>query len=103
MDSGVVSTEYTKALDAEVDSVKSDEKVRMRYMVLAEAFARERSIGEYRGCIRQIRHYMNKLSAEEISDLLIIPIDGCISAIETIKAHPDWNDEQVAEEMDWDE
>ena len=30
LDSGVASTEYTKALDAEVESVKSDEKVRMQ-------------------------------------------------------------------------
>ena len=27
----------------------------------------------------------------------------CIAAIECIKAHPDWDDERVAEEIDWDE
>ena len=34
MDTAIASTEYTKALDAEVESVKSDEKVRMQYMWL---------------------------------------------------------------------
>ena len=45
MDSGVASTAYTKALDAEVASVKSDEKVRMQYMLLMEAYAHERRMG----------------------------------------------------------
>ena len=45
MDTGVASTAYTKALDAEVASVKSDEKVRMQYMLLMEAYAHERRMG----------------------------------------------------------
>lgn len=39
LNSGVVSDEYTKALDEEVAAVKADEKVRREYMLLTEAYA----------------------------------------------------------------
>ena len=38
MDGGVATNKYTKDLDKEVVSVKSDEKVRMQYMLLMEAY-----------------------------------------------------------------
>lgn len=103
MDTGVASDEYTRALDAEVESVKSDEKVRMRYMLLAEAFARERSIGEYKRIVRQIRRKMDTVSTEEMADMFDISTEDCENAVKAIKAHPDWDDVQIAEEIDWQE
>ena len=103
MDTGVASDEYTRALDTEVESVKSDEKVRMNYMLLTEAFARERSIGRYGVLVRLIRRKMRILSIEEMADMFDIPVEDCENAVEAIKAHPDWDDVQIAEEVDWEE
>ncbi len=103
MDTGVASTEYTKALDAEVESVKSDEKVRMQYMLLMEAYARERSIGDGRRVVRLVRRKINKLSIEDMADMFDISLPECNSILTTIAEHPDWNDEQIADHVDWEE
>jgi len=57
LDSGVASTEYTRALDAEVESVKSDEKVRMQYMLLMEAYAQHEELGAYKKVVSVIRDH----------------------------------------------
>lgn len=103
MDSGVTSNEYTEALDAEVESVKADEKVRIQYMLLAEAFAIRESIGEYKRIVRQIRRNMNKISVEDMANILDVSPEDCAKAVEAIETHPDWDDERIAEEIEWDE
>ena len=67
LDSSVASTEYTKALDAEVESVKSDEKVRLLYMLLVEAYARERSMGRYVTLVSQIRDTIGELTSKQMA------------------------------------
>ena len=103
MDSGVASTDYTKALDAEVESVKLNEKVRLQYMLLMEAYARERSMGEYKRVVRLIRRKMNQFNCEEMADIFDISVADCEKAVAAINAHPEWEDEQIAEEVEWDE
>lgn len=102
MDSGVITSEYTKALDKEVASVKADEKVRLRYMLLLEAYARERNIGRYELFVSQIRRKTDVLSVEDMADMFNIPIEDCEKAVEALNAHPDWDDEKIAEEIDWE-
>ena len=102
MDSGLVSNEYTEELDTEVKSVKSDEKVRMSYMLLQEAFAIQRQNAVYGDKVRLIRRKIRQLSVADMADMFEVSTENCISVIDTIKAHPDWNDERVAEEIDWD-
>lgn len=103
MDSGVISDDYTEALDAEVKSVKSDEKVRMSYMLLQEAFARERQFGIYKNNVRQIRRKIQQLSIADMADMFAVSVDNCKSVVGLINAHPDWDDEQVAEEIYWED
>ena len=103
MDSGVISDDYTEALDAEVKSVKSDEKVRMSYMLLQEAFARERQFGIYKNNVKMIRRKIQQLSIPDMADMFAVSADNCKSVVDTINAHPDWDDEQVAEEIYWDD
>lgn len=103
MDTGVASTEYTKALDAEVESVKSDEKVRMQYMLLMEAYAHERSIGEYIRVVSQIRDAIGDFTTKQMSKYFKVKEKACKNAVECIKAHPDWDDEQIADHVDWEE
>ena len=103
MDTGVASTEYTKALDAEVESVKSDEKVRMQYMLLMEAYARERSLGENMKVVSMIRDAIGDLTTKQMSKYFKVKEKSCKDTIECITAHPDWDDEQIADEVDWEE
>ena len=103
LDSGVASTDYTKALDAEVASVKSDEKVRMQYMLLAEAYARERRMGAYKKVVSQIRKAIDQLSPGQMARFFDIKEADCSAAIACIEKHPDWDNERIAEEIDWDD
>ena len=102
MNSGIVSDNYTESLDAEVKSVKADEKVQVSYMLLQEAYSRERRIGEYKKNVRMIRRKIHQLGIYDMADLFVVSADNCRSVIDTINAHPDWDDERVAEEIHWD-
>ena len=101
LDSGVTSNDYTRALDAEVESVKSDEKVRLRYMLLMEAYARERRMGRYVTLISQIRDAVGDFTTKQLAGLLKVDEKDCAAAIACIEAHLEWDDEQVAEYIDW--
>ena len=103
MDTGVASTEYTKALDAEVESVKSDEKVRMQYMLLMEAYARERSIGEYIRVVSLIRNAIGDFTTKQMAKYFKVKEKACKDAVDYITTHPDWDDEQIADHVDWEE
>ena len=103
LDSGVASTEYTKSLDKEVAAVKADEKVRREYMLLAEAYAMREETGEHKRVVAQIRKSLNRLSAQEMADYFDVTEQDCISVLDCIREHPDWDDRQIAEEVYWDD
>jgi len=103
MDSGDATDEYTEDLAKEVESVKFDEKVRKEYMLLAEAYAEQRMLERGRIYVRQIRKMMNQLSIDQITFFLDITLPECEEVINLIKEHPDWDDEQVAMEIDWED
>ena len=65
----VATNKYTKDLDKEVVSVKSDEKVRMQYMLLMEAYAEQRLLGRGKTIVRQIRKVMNQASIDQMTFL----------------------------------
>ena len=46
---------------------------------------------------------MNELSVEKMAKLFKVSIDNCEDTVAMIKEHPDWDDEKIAEEIDWDE
>ena len=103
MDSGLTSSEYTKSLDEEVVSVKADEKVRKEYMLLAEAYANERAMGKYETFVSQIRRSSNRFSPQEMADYFNVSEQDCISVLDCIREHPDWDDGQIAEEIYWED
>ena len=103
MDGGVATNKYTKDLDKEVVSVKSDEKVRMQYMLLMEAYVEQRLLGRGKTIVRQIRKVMNQASIDQMTFFMDVSVSECEEVIELIKEHPDWDDEQIAMEIDWDD
>ena len=103
MDSGITESEYTEELDREVAVVKNDEKVRREYMLLAEAYARERSMGAYARVVSQIRDALNELTVSTMAKYFKVSERDCEAVIECIKEHPDWDNEQIAEEIYWED
>ena len=72
-------------------------------MLLAEAYARERSLGRYNTIVSLIRKSLNKLDTQEMSDFFDVSESDCEAVIECIKEHPDWDNEQIAEEIYWED
>ena len=103
MDSGITASGYTEELDKEISSVKKDEKVRREYMLLAEAYARERSMGKYETVVSQIRKSLNKFDTQEMAEIFDVAEKDCAVVIDCIREHPDWDNERVAEEIYWEE
>ena len=94
MDTGIASTEYTKALDAEVESIKSDEKVRMQYMLM---------MGKYINLVSLIRNAIGDFTTKQMAKIFKVSEKFCKDAVKCIQTHPDWDDEQIAEQIDWEE
>lgn len=103
MDSGSATTEYTKSLDEEVATVKADEKFRRQYMLLMEAYAMREETGKHMNTVSLIRKSLKRkrLSAEEMADYFDVSEQDCSAVLDCIREHPDWNDRQIAEEIDW--
>ena len=101
MDTGIAESDYTKALDAEVESVKSDEKWRMENMTVMENYARERYLARTELLISQIRNAIGKLGASQMAEFFRLSEANCEETIQMIQSHPDWDDEQIAEEVSW--
>lgn len=72
-------------------------------MLLVEAYARERTMGEYRRVVSQIRDAIGDFSTKQLAKILKVREKDCAAAIECIEAHPDWDDDQVAEHIDWED
>lgn len=83
--------------------MKSDEKVRMSYMLLQEAYAIQRQSGIYKDKIRLIRRKIRQMSIPDMVDMFEVSADNCKSVVDTINTHPDWDDEQIAEEIFWED
>lgn len=96
------ATEYTKEPDSAVEAVKASEEWRREYMIL---FLRDREnvrLGEYKKTVFQIRkNYKMDRTPDAIAGFLFIPAEKCSEVISVFMEHPDWDDEQVAEESDW--
>ena len=71
-------------------------------MVLNEMLRARERLGEYRRSVAQIRKFRNRFDNEELSEIYIIQPEVVNAILNTIDAHPDWDDEQVAENIDFD-
>ena len=101
LDTGVADSDYTKELAQEVEFVKSDEKWRREYMLMMEAYAMRTDLGMHKQVVRSIRRKRNKRSISDITDVLGISEIEYQSVITALDSHPDWDDEKIAEEIDW--
>lgn len=97
MDGKVPKSDYTKMLDEAVKEIKQNEERRLEYMSINANNAEERELGEYRAYVAAIRNC--KYPDDIIIDILRIKGDTLVSVRQVISEHPDWDDEEVAEEV----
>ena len=104
LDTGVAESEYTKELAQEVEFVKSDEKWRREYMLMMEAYAMRTDLGMHKQVVRQIRKRLRRNPhglTDDYVDALDISMTDAITVKDALDSHPDWDDEKIAEAIDW--
>ena len=72
-------------------------------MLLMEAYEMKEETGEHKRVVSQIRKSSNRLSPQEMADYFDVTEQDCVSVLDCIREHPDWDDRQVAEEVYWDD
>ena len=102
MDGFAPENDYTKALDSAVIDVRADEKWRREYMVLNEMLRERERLGEGRIRVALVRKFRNRFGPEELAEIYILHPNVVKAILETLDAHPDWDDEQVAESIDFE-
>ena len=103
MDGFAPADSYTKALDSAVMDVRKDEKWRREFMVLIERDREKMRLGGYTRSVAQARKFRNRISREDLAEFCLVSPDLLKTILDTIDAHPDWDDEEVAESVDFEE
>ena len=102
MDGAAPESEYTRALDSAVMEIRMDEKWRRDYMLLSEKFMENRRLGEYTRSVTQARKFRKRLSADELAEFCLVSPELLRAILDAIDAHPDWDDETIAENVDFE-
>lgn len=102
MDGSAPNSEYTRELEKAVEEIRSDEKWRREYMVLNEMIRSRERLAEHRRSVAQARKLRGRFDAEELAEICFISPEALKTVLEAIDAHPDWDDEQVAENVDFE-
>ena len=71
-------------------------------MVLMERDRENRRMGRYDQTVAAVRRGRNKYPPEVIEDFMGIDLETIESIFSAIDAHPDWDDEEIAEYLDFD-
>ena len=71
-------------------------------MVLNELFRQHERLGRYADRVAHARKFRNRYNSDELAEICFITPALLQSILDTIDAHPDWDDEQVAENVDFD-
>ncbi|MBR3106406.1 MAG: Rpn family recombination-promoting nuclease/putative transposase [Clostridia bacterium] len=102
MEGSAPDNDYTRMLDQAVKEVRSDDKWRREYMVLVERDRENRRLGERRIKVSQARAFRNDFSPEQLAKITFFPPYMLKKVLDTIDAHPDWDDEKIAETIDFE-
>lgn len=104
LDSGEVTGEYSKELDEAVQDLINNEERGQEYMMLMTYAAEQRAEGKYINKVEQVRGWLTdpgELSENQMAKALRMTLSVFNNVLALIKEHPDWTDEQIAEEADW--
>ena len=93
---------YTQELDGAVTEIRTDKKWRREYMVLVERDRANRRLGEYKRSVSQVRAFRDEFQPEQLARIAFVSPELLKSILDAIDAHPDWDDERIAESVDFD-
>lgn len=99
MDGNAPESDYSRMLDSAVAAVKQNEERRLKYMINNSYAAEERELGEYAGYVKQIRGNDGTVSDELFMTITKISPNILLLTRQILSEHPDWDDEEVAEEV----
>ena len=94
-------SDYTRMLNEAVEYVRSDDQWRREYMVLNEMLKENQRLGENRRSVAQVRAFRHEFSQEQLSKITFFPPYVLKSVLDAIDTHPDWDDEKIAESIEY--
>ena len=71
-------------------------------MVLNEMIRSRERLAEHRRSVALIRKFRGRFDADELAEICFISPEALKMVMDAIDTHPDWDDEQVAENVDFE-
>ena len=102
MDGAAPESEYARALDSAVTEIRRDEKWRRDYMLFSEKLRESKRLGRYADRVAHVRKFRGRFGADELAELYTLQPKALTAILDAIDAHPDWDDETVAENVDFE-
>ena len=102
MDGFAPETGYARELDGAVTEIRKDTKWRREYMLISEKLRESRRLGEYAGRVAMARTLRGEIPQEQLVKIAFNNPELLKAILDAIDAHPEWDDEQVAENVDFD-
>lgn len=99
MNGNAPESDYSRLLDNAVKEVKQNEGRRLEYMNINANRAEERELAKFSTYVEQIRGNTGTVSDELFMTITHIPLDFLLHTRQVISEHPDWDDEEVADEV----
>lgn len=91
--------EYAKDLEHAVDEVKKSEKWRREYMTLLMRDKEQQKFGKYVDKVSVVRNSVDVVTDDILARQLGIDVTVVEKIHEYINEHPDWDDEDIADEL----
>ena len=66
-----------------------------------EVMMENRRLGQYQRSVAQARAFRNEFQPEQLAKICFVSPELLATILDTIDAHPDWDDEQIAENVDF--
>ena len=102
MDGFAPESAYTRELDRAVADVRADKKWKVEYMRFNELMMDTKRLGRYMERVAQVRAFRDEFQPNQLARITFVSPELLQTILNTIDAHPDWNDEEVAEHIDFE-
>ena len=102
MDGSEPGNDYTRDLERAAAEIRGDEKWRREFMVMVERDRANRRLGRYTEKVASVRKFRHRFQREDLAEIVSVKATTVGNILSAIDAHPDWDDETIAESIDFD-
>lgn len=101
MDGNTPASEYTRNLERDIEGVKESKEWRREYMVMAERDRNNIDLGKYAEKVATIRDFRQEYrdDKDKLARTVRIQPQAVTLILTKMDEHPDWDDEEVAEDI----